>query len=116
MVIAVWRKAWPARLVVGSVSLCNTLPPEIALCGASPNHDAKCLTVGHLLISVPISDRIVWTKAALRPSTIVRSTPVSRIAAVWTSTAGECRCRRLGLEGGTGSAGIQRGFIAENWR
>src|SRR5262245_49937849 len=53
----------------------STLPPEISLRGASPNQEQKCLTLGNLLISVPISEMIVCTLEADKPITATRSTP-----------------------------------------
>jgi hypothetical protein len=38
----------------------NTFPPEISCRGASPNHAQKAFSLGHFLISRPISARIVW--------------------------------------------------------
>ena len=71
-------EACPARLSVLRVRERRTLPPEMSLWGASPSQEAKCLTSGHLDISVPISDRMVWAREALRPVTVVRSTPTRR--------------------------------------
>ena len=55
-----------------------TLPPVTRLFGLSPSQDAKCLALGHFVISVPIS---LSTLSAVKPSTPsmrVRSTPVIR--------------------------------------
>src|SRR3989304_6310086 len=77
---AAWRKACPARLSVGHVRQRKILPPEISLCGARPNQEAKCCSVGHFDISVPISDtrRVISAREALIPCTATRSTPVRR--------------------------------------
>ena len=44
-----------ARLALGLVRELMTLPPVTRLLGLNPSHEAKCLAVGHLAISVPTS-------------------------------------------------------------
>jgi hypothetical protein len=64
----------PTSALVGS----GTLPPEMSLRGARPNHAQKCFTLGKRSISVPISLIIVWTLDADSPITATRSTPRMR--------------------------------------
>ena len=40
---------------LGGVPRLNTLPPDTRWCGHRPNHDVKCFTLGHRLMSTPIS-------------------------------------------------------------
>ena len=64
-----------ARLPLALVFELMTLPPVMRLLGLSPSQDAKCLALGHFVISVPIS---LMTFSAVKPSTPsirVRSTP-----------------------------------------
>jgi len=57
------RSAVVARFGVGLVLLPSTLPSETFVPGHSPNHEIKCLTVFHRLLSVPISGaNIFWGK------------------------------------------------------
>ena len=53
--LAARRKAFAARFALGLVRELITLPPVTRLFGLSPSQDAKCLALGHLLMSVPIS-------------------------------------------------------------
>ena len=39
------------------VRLLKRRPPDTLLCGAKVSHEVKCFSVGHRLISVPISER-----------------------------------------------------------
>ena len=82
------RNAAAARLAMGLVFELLTLPPVIRLSGLSPSQDAKCLALGHFVISVPIS---LITFNAVKPSTPsirVRSTPVIRYRCVLISKLG----------------------------
>ena len=74
--LAARRKAAAARLALGLVFELLTLPPVIRLSGLSPSHDAKCLVLGHLVMSVPISLITFRAVYASTPSIRVRSTPV----------------------------------------
>jgi hypothetical protein len=61
-----------------SVRARKTLPPEMALWGASPRHEQKGLPVGNRLMAVPISALRVWALEAESPVTATRATPVRR--------------------------------------
>ena len=58
--------------------LFSTRPPVIRLSGLSPNQDAKCLALGHFVMSVPISLITLSAVKPSMPSIRVRSTPVIR--------------------------------------
>ena len=86
--LAARRSAAAARLAQALVLELMTLPPVMRLLGLSPSQDAKCLALGHFVISVPIS---LSTLSAVKPSTPsirVRSTPVIRYNWPWTSKRG----------------------------
>src|SRR5262249_21373447 len=113
-------KAWVARLRCFIVRLLSTLPPEISFLGARLNQAQKCFSSGHLLISVPISARLVCAIESLIPWTAMRSTPVIRRICARVSTSGvfllcEWGLRRGGGGGpaGTGAVGVdsKRGLI-----
>ena len=59
------RRAAAARLALGLVFELMTRPPVMRWSGLSPSHDAKCLALGHLVMSVPIS---LTTFRAVKPS------------------------------------------------
>jgi len=82
------RNAVLARLLAFFDVRLFTSQPVILLLGATPNQEVKCLTVGHVLIFVPISVKKVCTVRASKPSTCVRSTPVMRYNAWDKSNAG----------------------------
>lgn len=68
----------------------STLPPEMSLCGASPpRHEAKCFSLGHWLISVPISARMVRAVLSSSPVMAVRSMPRMQYKQARASKAGE---------------------------
>src|SRR4051794_17165101 len=69
------RKAWAARLTHRLVLPLITLPPVILVPGHKPSHDVKCLTVGNLDISCPISESTTSAVVTSMPSMRVRSTP-----------------------------------------
>ena len=54
--MAAMRKMVAARLADGCVRLLSRRPPETRFWGASVSHEVKCFTVGHRVMSVPISD------------------------------------------------------------
>src|SRR5262249_37756475 len=98
---------------------------EISFCGASPSQEQKCLASGHLLISVPSSETIVWAIESLIPCTATRSIPVirRRCARVFTSGAfllWECGLRRGGVgrgaDAGTSPVVSKRGLMTETAR
>ena len=73
--MAARRNAAAARLALGLVFELMTRPPVMRLLGLSPSQDAKCLALGHFVMSVPTS---LVTFRAVKPSTPsirVRSTP-----------------------------------------
>ena len=83
--------------------------------GARPSQEAKCLTGGHLAMSVPISDKIVKAREVLKPSTATKLTPVRRIISASTLKLGLFLpfLRRLRLDtAGTECVLSQRGFMA----
>ena len=86
--LAASRSAAAARLALALVFELITLPPVMRLWGLSPSQDAKCLALGHVVMSVPVS---LTTFNAVNPSTPsirVRSTPVIRYRWLWTSKRG----------------------------
>ena len=73
------RKAAAARLALGLVFELITRQPVMRWSGLSPGQDAKCLALGHFVMSVPIS---LITFRAVKPSTpsiLVRSTKLDKI-------------------------------------
>ena len=85
----------------------QAFPPEISFFGASPSQEQKCFSSGHLRISVPISDTIVWAIESLIPCTATRATPGIRRICARVFTAGafllwEWGLRRGGVEVGAG--------------
>ena len=66
-----------ARLADGRVRLLKSRPPEIVFCGASVNHDVKCLSVGQRVMSVPISESKRRALYGPMPSSCDKSMPVS---------------------------------------
>lgn len=52
-------------------------PPEIRVPGHSPSQAQKCLTVGHFVISVPISEMSFNAVLASIPGIVVKSDPMS---------------------------------------
>ena len=92
-----------------------TLPPVMRLLGLSPSQDAKCLALGHFVMSAPTS---LITFRAVKPSTPsirVRSTPVIRYSWPWDIKAGRVfpDLRFLPLEAG-GSPSL-RSSNRSNW-
>ena len=51
------------------------LPPDILLFGHRLSQETKCLELSHLLISVPVSERISKAVISLNPKMAVTSTP-----------------------------------------
>src|SRR5215831_5948484 len=106
------------------VRLCSPLPPEIALLGARPSQAQQCCSSGHLLISVPSAESIVWAMAVLIPWTATQSTPGIRrrcarvlLAGAFWLWEGGVRGGVVGLAGqGSSGAGSQRAFITEKAR
>ena len=86
--LAASLSALAARLALGLVRELMTLAPVTRLLGLNPSHQAKCLAVGHLVISVPTSPitfSAVWVST---PLIRVRSTPVIRYRWPRTSKRG----------------------------
>jgi hypothetical protein len=71
------------------------------------SHAAKCFTVGHFVMSVPISAMIVSTSDELNPVTVVKSIPMTRFR--WARALNGC--------GGGYMAGdrVRRVFQASNF-
>ena len=65
-----------------------TRPPVTRLSGLSPSQDAKCLALGHFVMSVPISPITFRAVKPSTPSIRVRSTPVIRYRWVLMSKRG----------------------------
>ena len=86
--LAARRNAAAARLALGLVFELITLPPVMRLLGLKPSQDAKCLALGHLVMSVPISLITFKVVKPSTPSMRVRSTPVMRYRWFWTSKRG----------------------------
>ena len=86
--LAARRKAAAARLALGLVFELMTLPPVMRLLGLSPSQDAKCLALGHFVMSAPTSLVTFRAVYASTPSIRVRSTPVIRYSWPWTSKRG----------------------------
>ena len=82
------RNAAAVRLALGLVFELMTLPPVIRLSGLSPNQDAKCLALGHFVMSVPISLITLSAVKPSMPSIWVRSTPVIRYRCALMSKRG----------------------------
>ena len=82
------RNAAAARLALGLVLELITRPPVMRLFGLSPSQEAKCLALGHFVMSVPISLITFRAVYASTPSIRVRSTPVIRYSWPWTSKRG----------------------------
>src|ERR1019366_3242545 len=76
--VAAMRKAVAARFSTWRVPRGYTLPPVILLFGHSPSQEAKCASVGHLLISRPTSATMVCAIITWIPSMRVRSVPLIR--------------------------------------
>ena len=74
-----------------------TLPPLTLLLGLNPNQEAKCFTVGHRLMSVPVSLTTFSAVYASTPSIAVRSTPARYVrtsnlgALPWRGFAPACQ-------------------------
>jgi hypothetical protein len=66
-----------ALFVLCEVWLLKRRPPEIRVPGHSPSQAQKCLTLGHRLISVPISEISFNAVLASIPGIVVRSVPMS---------------------------------------
>jgi hypothetical protein len=104
-----------ARLRTFIVPDRRTFPPELAWRGASPSQAQKCVTVGTRLISVPISEMIVWTVPADKPITAPRSTPIIRATYARTLQVGaffDLDSGWAGGKSGRGASTIQRDSIA----
>ena len=86
--LAARRRAAAARLALGLAFELMTLPPVMRLFGLSPSQDAKCLALGHLVMSALISLITFRAVYASTPSIRVRSTPVIRYSWPWTSKRG----------------------------
>ena len=86
--MAARRRAAAARLALALVIELMTRPPVIRLWWLSPRQDAKCLALGHLVMSVPISLITFNAVKPSMPSMRVRSTPVIRYRWPWTSKRG----------------------------
>ena len=71
------RNAFDALFFTFRVLLLNTFAPLILLLGLKPNHEVKCFSVGHLLMSMPTSAVIACTVSSFRPGIAVKSTPVT---------------------------------------
>ncbi len=77
--LAAMRNACPARFLVFSVLLFNTLPPEISCLGANPSHELKCFSVGNFSPTLlPTSIVTVCASDTPIPSTRLKSTPLIR--------------------------------------
>jgi hypothetical protein len=116
---AACRQAWVARFTTVSVRERNTRPPETSWCGANPSHEQQGLTVGNLVMSVPISARIVCALEAEIPVTATTSPPVRRMREARASSRGVFCDFAPGLVRGHGVGGSSRsnrGFMAANWR
>ena len=108
---AAMRKARLARLWTRRLPVESTLPPRIRFSGQSPNQEAQGLSVGHVLLSRPTSERTMWIVGACHPGTWVRSTPVIRERGERRSNAGSFLwgCLWVVVGGGKGwSAGSTR--------
>src|SRR6202521_89320 len=76
--VAAMRKAVAARFSTWRLPRWYTLPPVILLSGHSPSQEAKCASVGHLLISRTTSATRVCAIITLIASMRVRSIPLIR--------------------------------------
>ena len=86
----------------------------IPWCQAEPG--CGCLIVGHVVMSVPMSARLVSTNDERNPVTAVRFTPTTRFRSLRALTAGLFLLFDRGaLTANTGgSCSVQRGFITAN--
>src|SRR5215210_4788130 len=109
---AAMRRAVAARFTVGFVLLPSTRPPETLVPGHSPNHDVKCLTVFHRLISVPISPTMVRAVTLSIPSMRVRSTPVRRYSWACASKWNGLPVRGRGFPGVGGGSSVTGVHVA----
>src|SRR5713101_9430464 len=97
------RRATVTRGAPGRTRRDSTFPPEILCWGHSPNQRQKCFTLGHRVISVPISERITRAVPSSMPSMVVRSTPAMRESGVRASEPG---CVGLLVAAGLGGQGV----------
>src|SRR5258707_12012146 len=75
---AVSRRMLAARMAFFGRRPDNRRPPVFLIPGHKLSHEAKCFSVGQALISVPISEiRFSALQPLLKPSSVIRSTPVS---------------------------------------
>jgi hypothetical protein len=54
-------------------------PPDILVPGHRPSQAQKCFAVGHLCISVPISDMSFNAELASIPGIVVKSVPINSL-------------------------------------
>src|SRR5213075_2967490 len=83
----------------------------ILLLGLRPSHEVNALALRHLLISTPISERIVSTVSKPSPCAAVRSVPQMRAISGPKSRSGSLRLRDClplgrGLELASGSGSV----------
>jgi hypothetical protein len=76
--LAARRSAAATRLAERLVRPLSFLPPETLLPGERLSQEAKCFSVGHRVMSSPISATTLRAVGASMPSIRVRSTPVRR--------------------------------------
>ena len=113
--LAARRNAAAARLALGLVLELITLPPVMRLLGLSPSQDAKCLALGHLVMSVPISLITFRAVYASTPSIRVRSTSVIRFKCVQTSKRGAFPLIRLRPDFAAGGPPVLRSSNRSKW-
>src|SRR3954452_15034894 len=109
MLTAATRRSAAARLEERRVFELSTRPPEILLPGARQSHDAKCLAVGHFVMSSPHSATRRSVVYGPIPWTWLTSVPRSVYIALRRSKAGSFlplawRTFGIGVAGGSRSS------------
>ena len=72
------RNTSAARLVTARVLFFRICPPLMRWSGHRPSQEPKCFSLGQRCMLSPISEISACTLSTSRPSTSVRSTPVTR--------------------------------------
>ena len=80
-----------------------TVPPEIVCWGHHPSQLQQCGALGHRVLSVPTSRRMIQAVPSAMPAMVVRSTPAMRESGVRAAKRGALVC--LG----------RRGFGGKGW-